>query len=406
MALSLRDVRCDPIANRALNELMHHYTVAQEKSRLVLTKKTGGMKLFLNDLDDLYQWDFIRNQQMVKQIERLRVLLTTTNQHRESWKVRALMAEAQLLEATVKTGNKGVVRMSVTSGMRRSSAIWQSGSTPITPPDRASRSLFETRSSKKSGTRLIASIKESRPPAARRRDQLRRPDRAICRSARPCNDAHAAWAEILLEHRAFSRQVVPFRLTQSRISVPSPPSGDRASKLHFSTPVVRPIFPELRGAGSGRLRRRAFSVHWLCCSGVTRSSCPTGHGVRQSQDAMSQHGAHMREVERPLALAVGELDLALRQVCARLHGQARKPGRGRVEDPSHQVVPSIKERIVNRFPIFLGGTDRAVELHQLVLELEEGGIVAGRIMFRHRVSSLGARTSFSCKAARKRARIC
>src|SRR5499433_158548 len=35
MALSLRDVRCDPIANRALNELMHHYTVAQEKSRLV-----------------------------------------------------------------------------------------------------------------------------------------------------------------------------------------------------------------------------------------------------------------------------------------------------------------------------------------------------------------------------------
>src|SRR5262249_1359226 len=72
MALSLRDVRCDPIANRALNELMHHYTVAQEKSRLVLTKKTGDMKLFLNDLDDLYQWDFMRNQQMVKEIERLR----------------------------------------------------------------------------------------------------------------------------------------------------------------------------------------------------------------------------------------------------------------------------------------------------------------------------------------------
>jgi hypothetical protein len=107
MALSLRDVRCDPIANRALNELMHHYTVAQEKSRLVLTKKTGDMKLFLNDLDDLHQWDFMRNQQMVKEIERLRVLLTTTNQHRESWKVRALMAEAQLLDATAKTGNKG-----------------------------------------------------------------------------------------------------------------------------------------------------------------------------------------------------------------------------------------------------------------------------------------------------------
>src|SRR5262249_48107810 len=73
MALSLRDVRCDPIANRALNEFMHDYTVAQEKGRLVLTKKTGDMKLFLNDLDDLHQWDFIRNQQMVKEIERLRV---------------------------------------------------------------------------------------------------------------------------------------------------------------------------------------------------------------------------------------------------------------------------------------------------------------------------------------------
>jgi hypothetical protein len=44
--------------------------------------------------------------------------------------------------------------------------------------------LFETRSSKKSGTRLIASI-------ARRRDQLRRPDQAIRRSTWPCKDAHA-----------------------------------------------------------------------------------------------------------------------------------------------------------------------------------------------------------------------
>src|SRR5215813_2127365 len=79
----------------------------------------------------------------------------------------------------------------------------------------------------------------------------------------------------------------------------------------------------------------------------------------------------------------------LRQVRARLHGQARKPRRGRGEDPSHQLVPSIKERIVNRFPIFLGGTDRTVELHQLALELEEGGIIAGRILFRHRVSSCG-----------------
>ena len=100
MALSLRDVRCDPIANRALNELTHHYTVAQEKSRLVLTKKTGDMKLFLNDLDDLHQWDFIHNQEMMKEHERL-------HQQRESWKVRALVAEAQLVEATAKTGNKG-----------------------------------------------------------------------------------------------------------------------------------------------------------------------------------------------------------------------------------------------------------------------------------------------------------
>src|SRR5260221_715380 len=76
------------------------------------------------------------------------------------------------------------VRMSVTSGMLRSSAFWQSSSTLITPPDKASRRLFETRSSRKSGTRLSASIKELRPPASRRRDQLRRPDRAI--SAAPC----------------------------------------------------------------------------------------------------------------------------------------------------------------------------------------------------------------------------
>src|SRR5262245_20581037 len=115
---------------------------------------------------------------------------------------------------------------------------------------------------------------------------------------------------------------------------------------------------------------------------------------------MGQHGAHVREVERLLALAVGELALALRQVRARLHGQARKPGRGRVEDPSHQLVPSIKERIVDRFSIFVGGTDRAVELHQLALELEEGGIVAGRIVFWDWVSSCGrALTPCSWKAA-------
>ena len=107
MALSLRDVQRDPIANRALNELMHHYTVAEEKSRLVLTKKAGDMKLFLNDLDDLHQLDFAHNQQMVREIERLRVRSSTSDQQRESWKVRALMAEAQLFEATAKTSNNG-----------------------------------------------------------------------------------------------------------------------------------------------------------------------------------------------------------------------------------------------------------------------------------------------------------
>jgi hypothetical protein len=107
MALSLREVRRDPIANRALKELMHHYTVAEEKSRLVLTKKAGNMKLFFYDLDDLHQWDFVHNQQMVKEIERWRARSTTLDQQRESWKVRALMAEAQLFEATAKPSNNG-----------------------------------------------------------------------------------------------------------------------------------------------------------------------------------------------------------------------------------------------------------------------------------------------------------
>jgi len=81
------------------------YTVAEEKSLLVLTKKAGDMKLFLHDLDDLHQLDFVHNQIMVKEIERLGVRSTTIEQQRESWKVRALIAEAQLLEATAKTTN-------------------------------------------------------------------------------------------------------------------------------------------------------------------------------------------------------------------------------------------------------------------------------------------------------------
>ena len=106
MTLTLRDVQRDPIANRALNELMDDCTVAEENSRLVLTKTAGDMKLFFYDLDDLHQLDFVRNQQMVREIERLRVRSTRIDQQRESWKVRALMAEAQVLEATVaKTSN-------------------------------------------------------------------------------------------------------------------------------------------------------------------------------------------------------------------------------------------------------------------------------------------------------------
>ena len=100
MALRLCDVQCDPIADRALKELAHRYIVAEEKSGLVLTEKAGNMKLLLNDLDDLHQWDFSHHQEMVKENELLR-------QQRESWKVRALMAEAELLEATAKTSNNG-----------------------------------------------------------------------------------------------------------------------------------------------------------------------------------------------------------------------------------------------------------------------------------------------------------
>ena len=88
MAVRLCDVQRDTIANRALEALMHHYTVAEEKGRLVLTKKAGDMTLFLHDLDDLHQLDFVHNRQMVKEIERLRVL----SQQWESWRVRALVA--------------------------------------------------------------------------------------------------------------------------------------------------------------------------------------------------------------------------------------------------------------------------------------------------------------------------
>src|SRR5215472_5883940 len=48
---------------------------------------------------------------------------------------------------------------------------------------RVSGCLFETRFSRKSGARLSASIKASRPPAPRRGDHLRRLDRQAGRQA-------------------------------------------------------------------------------------------------------------------------------------------------------------------------------------------------------------------------------
>jgi hypothetical protein len=93
------------MADRALKELMRRYTVTEEKSRLTLTEKSGGMKLFLQSLDDLHQWDFSQNQKMVDENERLRALLRKVYELQESWKVRALTAEAELLEVAVKNRN-------------------------------------------------------------------------------------------------------------------------------------------------------------------------------------------------------------------------------------------------------------------------------------------------------------
>jgi hypothetical protein len=121
MALSLRDVRCDPIASRALAELMHDYTVAEEGGRVVLTKKAGTMRLFLHALDDLHQWDFIQHKGMMNEREGLRARSATLEQQRESWKVRALMAEAQLLEATAKSGSGGEARPHNVSDVRYAS---------------------------------------------------------------------------------------------------------------------------------------------------------------------------------------------------------------------------------------------------------------------------------------------
>jgi hypothetical protein len=62
---------------------------------------------------------------------------------------------------------------------------------------------------------------------------------------------------------------------------------------------------------------------------------------------------------------------------AMLYSQTRKPvalppGRRRVEDSHHELAPSIKERIVNCYLIFIGGPYREVELHHLALETRGG----------------------------------
>src|SRR5215831_13110863 len=98
MPLTLRDVERDPIATRALDQLVELFTVAEEKSGLVLTNKTGEMKIFLRSLDDLHQWDFVQNKNMKKEYEQLRAVSQNLLQQRQSWKHRALVAEATLLE--------------------------------------------------------------------------------------------------------------------------------------------------------------------------------------------------------------------------------------------------------------------------------------------------------------------
>src|SRR6266480_7345028 len=62
------------------------------------TPKTGNMKLFLNDIDDLHQWDFIHYQKVMEEIERLQGFARKIDEHQENWKRRALTAEAKLAE--------------------------------------------------------------------------------------------------------------------------------------------------------------------------------------------------------------------------------------------------------------------------------------------------------------------
>jgi hypothetical protein len=105
MALTLQDVRCDPGADRALKELMRRYAVAEGGSGLVLTAKAGNMKLFLNKLDDLHQWDFVYVQKLRASSRKTYEALRKTREERENWKRRALMAETNVVEAAEEREN-------------------------------------------------------------------------------------------------------------------------------------------------------------------------------------------------------------------------------------------------------------------------------------------------------------
>jgi hypothetical protein len=128
MALTLRDVERDPVAKRALTELLHRYTVTEEKHGLALNTKSGKATLYVYDLDDLHQLDFMQRkrvsenscptadihtkpppkppispQQQIEElqakIERLRASGRKIIDQREEWKRRALLAEGKLAEA-------------------------------------------------------------------------------------------------------------------------------------------------------------------------------------------------------------------------------------------------------------------------------------------------------------------
>jgi hypothetical protein len=106
MPLTLWDVERDPIAARALGQLVERFAVAAEKSGLVLTNKTGEMKIFLRSLDDLHQWDFVQNKNMKRENEQLRAVSHNLGQQRQSWKHRALVAEATLLEIETRNNDE------------------------------------------------------------------------------------------------------------------------------------------------------------------------------------------------------------------------------------------------------------------------------------------------------------